>query len=645
MLTVNNLFGQKLPVWALDFETYYNTKDKYSLTNLSTIEYVRDPRFKAHGVAVRDPEGFLFWVTHKDLPKFFASIDWDKAAVLCHHVNFDGFILSEIYGILPNYYLDTMGMSRGEWGPGVKASLDALDRRLGGPGKMAGVLESTNGIRDLSCEEERVLVPYALQDVERMCYDFEKLYFDRGYPEQELHVIDMTAKTFVRPLLRLNAGLCRAEIEDEDRRMQALLSSDLVKGVELSQTCREKVEQEGIEALMRSRPCFAELLRSRGVAPPMKEQMKNGEPTGELTYAFAKTDQELLALQDDPRVSDLVAAWIGLKSTIRKSRAEKFLKVTDDGRKTLPIPLVYAGGRTLRWSGSENLNPQNLSSGRDGRGSRLREAIEAPPGYSVVVVDSAQIELRCSAYVSRELELLDELRHDGDPYSGLASEIFGVPVGKKGPNPHLRHVGKEGELSLQFGVGALKFFSTVQTKYNLDASLFTLEKAQEAVNLYRGKRVGVVQAWNELRDALHHMAAGAEPYVWKGIFRIEPDRVMLPNQLYLNYPELHWKYDKEKGQGGYVYKFKEDWVKIYAAKLYENIIQAVARCIVAEQALEISKCYPVVLLVHDEVVFLAPEDEAAEAFAWAVKVLSIPPTWWSDIPLAAEGGWAKCYSK
>jgi len=76
----------------------------------------------------------------------------------------------------------------------------------------------------------------------------------------------------------------------------------------------------------------------------------------------------------------------------------------------------------------------------------------------------------------------------------------------------------------------------------------------------------------------------------------------------------------------------------------ENVCQHLARNIIAEQLLRISAKYPVVLTVHDEVVYLAPEDEAEEALAFGVAEMSKSPDWWPNIPLAAEGEFGRTYS-
>jgi len=717
ILYVTNIYGEKLPVWTVDFETYFDTKNKYSLSakGMTTVQYIRSPLFKAHGCSYVSPEGKSGWVTHADLNDFFSSIDWDQSAMLCHNTQFDGFIAYEIYGVSVNYYLDTLSMANGEFGPGVKNRLTDIVKRLKiDRDKISGELEKTDGIRDLSFEQEQALIPYAIRDSELTREAFEKFYFPLGFPEKELHIIDITLKTYVNPKLQIDAALCRAEIQEEDIRMKNLFESDLIKNAELSTTCKSKLEQEGLHSLLRSRECFAELLKSRGVNPPMKNRVsKTGEILDELTYAFAKNDVELISLGDDPRVSDLVAAWTGMKSTLRKTRAQRFLDVTDNGAKTLPIPLRYCGGRTHRWSGggsdkdggSNPWNPQNLNSGRDGRGSRLREAIIAPKGYRVVSIDSSQIECvdsttmvltkdrgyiaipllttsdliwdglewvshsgvvfkgykevitydgltatpdhvvylarggKCSfieaamegfkikigetfwqkiqrlfklynllvkiklnnksftrtlrpvydivnagprnrftangrivsncrvhAYIWDDKDLLETFVSGGDPYSKLATEVFKVPVSKT-QNTHLRHVGKSAELGLGFGIGVNKFYNTVQTQYGVSADQFSFEDALCVVQYYREKRENIVKGWSQLTQYLSLMAAKALSGQSFKLFKFFNDKVIMPNELPIVYNNLHWQFDEKTKQGNYVYKFKEDWVKIYGAKM------------------------------------------------------------------------------
>lgn len=707
-LVVQDLHGIERPVFTIDFESFYEDSGQgYSLRNksINTVMYVRDPRFKAHGCSVIEPDGETYWVTHHQLPNFFSGksfaawqtdeydfLDPDSPALdaeallkllptfyqvtksgknisafLAHNTAFDGLVASEHYGFIPPYYLDTMSMSRGEWSVNERASLKELCYRLGLKGKLEGHLEKTSGIRDLSWAQELALIPYAIQDSAQTRMAFENLYYERSYPEKELHIIDLTIRAFAAPTLTVNPGLCRAEIEDEDRRIDALLKSDLIRDAQLSEPCAKIVESKGIPGLMRSRPCFAELLRSRGVEPPQKHAKdskgelkydENRDPV--YTYAFAKNDLELMILGEDPRVSDLVAAWTGLKSTIRKTRAETFLKTTLDGTRPLPIPLRYCGAHTMRWSGEEGYNPQNLPSGRDGRGSRLREAITAPPGYVLCVVDQSQAEVRVNAWLWGQTDLLELLASGDDPYSALASELYKVEVRKAskhdpGINAHLRPVGKAMELGLGFGMGFERYLDGCLSGSIIGEVVnITKEESLTAVNFYRNKRSKIVEGWGELKRALSLMTAreaSKRSAKIRDLLEVYDEYIVMPNGLYLHYKSNHVRYNEKKKWWEVVYQTGKDGAGvpsyniIHGAKMDENIVQCLSRIIMSEQALEIARRYRIVLLVHDEVVYLAREEEAEEALAFGIKCLRTPPAWCPDIPLDAEGGIGKSYTK
>jgi hypothetical protein len=68
----------------------------------------------------------------------------------------------------------------------------------------------------------------------------------------------------------------------------------------------------------------------------------------------------------------------------------------------------------------------------------------------------------------------------------------------------------------------------------------------------------------------------------------------------------------------------------------ENVTQAVARVVVTEQMTKIGRRYPVALQVHDEVVCVVPEDEAEACRDYMVAVMSTPPKWAPDLPVACE---------
>ena len=122
---------------TLDFETYYD--NDYTLSKMTTEEYVRDPRFEVLGAAIRMPfdmisgeePPFTHWCDAEHLHQPFGVVDWSQTAVLCHHAHFDGLILSHHYGIKPAYYLDTLSMARLLFGNHIKKSLGALAELFG----------------------------------------------------------------------------------------------------------------------------------------------------------------------------------------------------------------------------------------------------------------------------------------------------------------------------------------------------------------------------------------------------------------------------------------------------------------------------------------------------------------------------------
>ena len=117
---------------------------------------------------------------------------------------------------------------------------------------------------------------------------------------------------------------------------------------------------------------------------------------------------------------------------------------------------------------------------------------------------------------------------------------------------------------------------------------------------------------------------------------------LLPSGLWQKYDGLHKVVDAE-GKEQYEYKTRKGMVKIYGGKLTENICQAVARCVIAEQMLKIAKRYKVVLTVHDAVACIAPEAEAKEAQEYVETCMRWRPDWAKTLPLNCESGMGQSY--
>ena len=140
---------------TLDFETYYD--DDYTLRKLTTSEYIRDARFEAILVGVKVGTGKTVVVPGPRIAAYLRDLDWDHLDLLCHHTQFDGFILAHHYGIVPRRYLCTLSMARAWLSNDISVRLDDVSRFFGRSGKLDGGRALTNmkgkHLRDLTREE------------------------------------------------------------------------------------------------------------------------------------------------------------------------------------------------------------------------------------------------------------------------------------------------------------------------------------------------------------------------------------------------------------------------------------------------------------------------------------------------------------
>lgn len=172
---------------------------------------------------------------------------------------------------------------------------------------------------------------------------------------------------------------------------------------------------------------------------------------------------------------------------------------------------------------------------------------------------------------------------------------------------------------------------------------FELNKCYEIVNAYRRRNHKIRDGWTKCQSIIEDMALGRT-----GSYKClnwEKETIWLPNGMRLHYPDLKAGVNRETGYVEYSYAIKEGRSKIYGGLLCENLVQALARIIVFTQMLQINRRYRVVMSTHDEVVALPPSKDAQRCFDYMMKCMTTPPAWCADIPLNAEGGWARNYSK
>lgn len=608
---------------VLDFETYYD--NDYSLRKMTPVEYIQDPRFEVIGCAVKEGEDEPFWLTAEELDSYLMGLP-DKVAVISHNALFDMCILSWRFDYVPHLMIDTLGMARAWLAHKLKSlSLSSVATHLGigvkgdTVYKVAGM--NTAAIRAAGFYDE--YAEYSKTDAE-LCWKIYRALITQGFPPAELAVMDTVLRCAVKPRFVLDA---------------TMLAEHLHHTIALKQGLLERVGLTSRDDLM-SNDKFADALRRFGVEPPTKISLT----TGKETYAFAKTDQAFMELEEHPEteVQALVAARLGVKSTIEETRTERLIAISNltwPGNRTglLPMPLRYSGAHTHRLSGDWKMNMQNLP-----RGGTIRKAIKAPEGYKVVACDASQIEARIAGWFCGAVDLTNAFANKEDVYSSFASRVFGREVNKKN-NPVERFIGKTAVLGLQYGLGWQKFQKTVamQSKAQVgqEVKLDDME-ATRVIQTYRNTYSQIPQMWRTL-DALIPQMTSRSCSVPLGPLVFEYQRVRLPSGLYLNYHDLQNK----DGQWWFTYGGKPKY--LYGGKMLENIVQALARICVMDAAVRVRKRIgqQLHLQVHDELVYVV-EDQIADSVLRVVhEEMCTRPKWGVDIPLDAEGDVAPSYGE
>jgi len=613
---------------TLDFETYY-AKD-FSLSRMTTEEYIRDPQFEVIGVGVKIDDGEPEWFsgTHEETKAYLDKIDWANSAVLCHHTMFDGGILSFAFGIVPAYYFDTLSMARAIHGVDAGGSLKALAERYQLGEKGTEVINALGKRRkDFSPSELAAYGEYCKNDAALTFKLFNVLMSDY-FPQNELDLIDMTLRMYTQPVLRVDDAMLVERLQEVKQEKAVLLRS-------LMDVLKVGTEEE-VRAKLASNPQFAEVLRSFGIEPPMKTSLT----TGKETYALAKNDEGFIELSehDNPVVQHLCAVRLGTKSTIEESRVERFIGIGARNKGLLPIPLKYYGAHTGRWSGLDSVNLQNLPS-RDKKKKALKNAIMAPAGHYVINCDSSQIEARVLAWLAGQNDVVKQFANGEDVYSVFASKIYKQPISKA--NPVERFVGKTCILGLGYGTGAKKLQHTLKTQP--PGADLSEEECKRIVDLYRQENDKIPALWRECDRALEHLASwpsGTKEYALgqHGCVWVTPQGLRLPNGLYIKYPKL------QRGEKGFIYTSRKGVQSLWGGAVVENVVQALARIIVGEQMLELSEqgLRPV-LTVHDAAVVVVKKGDIAPVLGKVTKIMSAPPEWAAGLPVACEAKYGISY--
>lgn len=619
---------------TIDFETFYDTD--FSLTKISTEEYVRSPRFETIGFAYKIDDGPTRWINGPNVRAELSMLPWEDSLVLAHNTMFDGAILSWLYGVKPKGWLDTASMGRALHGVDASVSLANMALRYG-IGQKGTEVNDAKGKRyaDFTITELHQYGQYCRNDVELTHTLFHKM-MAAGFPKVELKLIDLTLSMFIHPVLKLDTKSLEMHLADtaaqKTNHLVNALQSIGHKELAVKHILGDDETKATVRKTLMSNPQFADMLKGLGVTPPLKISMT----TGKETWAFAKTDEGFKALLEHPdtRVQALCAARLGTKSTLEETRTQRFIDISKRG--PFPIPLKYYAAHTGRWGGTDSVNLQNLPS-RGANAGKLKKAIMAPDGYVFIDADSSQIEARTLAWESEQDDLVGAFANGEDVYKIMAAAIYAKDVAAV--DAPERFVGKTTILGAGYGMGGPKFQAQLKT---FGTEIDTAE-ASRIITTYRETYPRIPALWRSSQEALRCMVRGQTMNLCRnGLLTVDDKGIRLPNGLYIFYNGLQEVVDAE-GKRQFQYTTRKGANKIYGGKVVENFTQAIARCIIGEQMLKIAKRYKVVLTVHDAIGIVARQEEADEARAFVEDCMRWTPHWAEGLPVNCESGMGVSY--
>ena len=599
---------------TIDFETYYD-KD-YSLSKMTTEAYIRDPQFEVIGVAVKVNNNKTEWASGTDtqIRQFLQTFNLHEACLCAHNTMFDGAIISWHYNINPRFFTDTLCLSRSVDGVEVGGSLRALAERYDIGVKGTEVLNALGKRRDSFTPEELSRYgDYCINDV-NLTYDLFRV-LGKNFPKKELKLIDLTLRMFIDPVLGLDTELLKKHLTEIREYKASLLDAAGVDKDDLM-----------------SNPKFAKLLESLDVEPPTKIS----PTTGKKTFAFSKSDKGFVSLGEhfDPEVQKLFEARLANKSTLEETRTQRFIDIASRGK--LPVPVRYYAAHTGRWGGDDKINLQNLPS-RGASGNTLKRSILAPEGHSLIDADSSQIEARVLAWLAEQDDLTTSFTNGEDVYKKMAARIYEVE--ESSVSKEQRFVGKTTILGAGYGMGAVRFKEQLKN-FNTDIDL---DEARRIIKVYRDTNDQIDKLWRAAQDILMKIHNGDRGALGINglVCIVDREYLSLPSGLRLHYDDLT---STTTNMGvEYDYKTRRGRTRIYGGKVIENVCQALARCVIGEQMLEVAKRYKVVLTVHDSIACCVPDDEVDEARNYIESCMRMVPKWASGLPLDCESGVGKSY--
>jgi len=634
----------------IDFETYFDKE--YSLSKLSTINYIKDEKFEPICIGYYH-DGHTFVDFNPDawirVNKKLYGDNFENVTVIAKNVKFDISILTEHYGVWPPYVIDVQDLTH-MWDARMKHSLAKVAKMFKlnpkGDTKQFMGLHRQDFLDDYSQQEK--MRKYCKNDV-KLEWQLFQMLFNQLLPQHdyynfELQVAKHTLDMYINKSFKL----------------------DLVGAYEL----KEKMEFEQQETAAATGHSIEELSKNKYFVKLLKEALPEGESVpmkqGKrgLIPALAKNDNGMYSLLNHPdeSVRKLAKARQAVKSwPLHINRVGRLIRQAEATDGHIGAPLVYWGCVTGRYSGTEKVNFQNF--GGKGRGvplhpliAAVRGLLMAPEGCLLGISDSEQIEARVLAWFAGQDDLLEGFAKDEDVYSIFGKDIFGHRIWKpKGNEPEpikkllsiQRGFAKDTILGAGYGMGTLRFYNNCYANPNLkplfDSGKYSYGFVDKLIKKYRKKYSRIPKFWKDLEKAFKWVIKYPSKTVSISEGRVSFYRkgtsvwMVLPSGR-----EIQYRHASIGKNGNIKYHWSNN---IWAGHITENLVQAVSRDLLVHWTMELKKHYPVILSVHDETVSLVPENDS-KAKKIITDCMCSRPAWLDDkLPLSAETELSERYKK
>lgn len=650
---------------TIDFESSFDPANGFGLRTLSTEDYIAHPKFEVILVSgmIDDEPGRWFSGTREQTKEWLLDeLQVDKAAVTGHHMRFDASVLAQHFDIHPKFLCCTEYMANPTLKPRMKSlGLKALAEHFGLPPKGDEVVNAMGMWReDFSPEQLQRYADYCMHDTWLCRQIYKKLRPTLSV--DEMRVLDMVLRMYTQPQLEFDISALELGLRTAQERKALGLAELEVQGV--------------TKKMLSSGEQFAQLLRDRGIEPPMKVSpawLKKGSPEIDkkgnpiavpvMTYAFGKADPEFLELKDefaeDEDISTLLNARTETKSTIEESRCVKYIeKAKKHG--VIRAAVQYYSTHTGRLAGDEKeniLNLPNVGKYKDKADnvqykSRLRFGFAAPKDHVVVNLDYSQVEARITAEISGQQDLVEVFRSGRNPYCEFGSKLYGREVSKALVKVSAQaekdyKSAKETILGAGFGMGWKKFKRTVRGK----GLVLTDAEAEHTIDFYRAEYQHIEAQWGTYTAGINNLIQYRDP-IRCGLVTFDWDTdedacIILPNGMRLLYPGLHFKRNKKTGRSSPVFQRARDkWPQhIWGGVVMNNVAQSTAGILIRRAMLDIrqeTKFRPA-LQVYDSVVYSVPKSIAGQFATTAARLMTRKWDILPGLPIAVEAGIGPSY--